>query len=347
MNTEDKININDKLVMSIGVVFFGIVIPNATGLIEHSVTTLYKLVTSYLYFIFVAFVIWYGNRFLFFKVQEKYEGFHKPWVKIMFLVLSNVFYTAPVTAVLISLYYILFKGSPVDYKKIEINVFVCVVCVIFVSQVYEAIFLAKKTESERIKSEQLERAKAEAQLEALKNQIDPHFMYNALNSLAYLIDNSPADAKRFVESLAEIYRYILGNKERTLVLLEDELLFLRKYLSLLDIRFSSSLKVDFENINMRAGEFLIPPNSLFIAVENVVKHNELSRQSPVRVDFFLEDNRLIVENRVHKKKSGQFSSKVGLKNLDERFKLIVGEGIKTILEDGIFRLQMPMLRLNN
>lgn len=344
INTE---GVNDGFVMTIGIVFFGIVIPNATGLIEHAAAPLPKIVFTYLYFIFTAFVIWYGNRYIFFALQQKYGNISKPGLKIIFLLLANTFYTTLVTVLLIGGSFYIFQDGAVNWKKIEINIFVCAVCVIFVTQMYEAIFMAKQKETEQIKKEQMERAKAEAELEALKNQIDPHFIYNALNSLSYLIDSSPKDAKLFVESLAGVYRYILGNKDKTLVLLEDEILFLKKYISLLDIRFADALSVNFNPGTRLPNNYLIPPNSIFIAVENAVKHNELSTSTPLMVNIELKDNSIYVSNIINPKTSAQFSSKVGLKNLDERFKLIVGEGISAIAEEGRFVLGLPMLKLQN
>src|SRR6188768_1758333 len=97
--------------------------------------------------------------------------------------------------------------------------------------------MLKEQENEQVKSAELQRAKAEAELAALKNQIDPHFMFNSLNTLTYLIKSDPVKAFDFTENLAEVYRYILSQKDQSLVLLEDELLFTRQYTDLLHLRF--------------------------------------------------------------------------------------------------------------
>jgi LytS/YehU family sensor histidine kinase len=101
----------------------------------------------------------------------------------------------------------------------------------------------KETESEMLKNEQLERAKAEAELEALKNQIDPHFIFNSLNTLSHLIEEKPVKAKQFNDNLADVYRYILQNKARDLVLLREEMIFLENYFSLLKIRFDKAVEL--------------------------------------------------------------------------------------------------------
>ncbi|MEO1049897.1 MAG: histidine kinase [Bacteroidota bacterium] len=341
----DKIEVNDKLVRIIGIQLFGIVIPNATGLVDNADRSVTFLMLTYAFFILIAFSIWQGNRYLLFKLQERVDWFNYPGQKVVMLLTMNIFYTAPLTVGMLLIWYYL-AGKPADWEVIKITAIVCVVCVVFVTHVYETVFLIKQRESDKIKGEQLERAKVQAELEALKNQIDPHFMFNSLNSLSYLIDENPEKAKEFTESLAEVYRYILSNKDQKLVLLEDEISFLKKYISLLKLRFDRALKVNFHLPTAEQADFLIPPISIFIAVENVVKHNEISRKTPLSVDINQEGNGLTVSNRIIRKKNVKHSSKIGLKNLDERFKILTGQGIDASPVDGYFKLHMPLLKLN-
>ena len=342
---DEKVIINDKLVRIIGIQFFGIVIPNATGLITNNDRSITYLMLNYGYFMLIAFLIWQGNRFILFKLESKYDWFINPAQKVIFLVGANIFYTGPlVTGMLLLWYY--FTGNPVSWEVIKITSVVCIVCVIFISQVYETVFLIKQRESDIVKSTKLESARVQAQLEALKNQIDPHFMFNSLNSLTHLIDKDTSLAKEFTKSLSEVYRYILSNKDQKLVILEDELLFLNKYISLLKLRFNDSLEVK-TNINDSVkNNFLIPPISIFFALENVVKHNEISSRYPMQVDILQDTENLWVSNKIKKKKTLQHSSKIGLKNLDERFKIIVGRGVSTSIEDEHFKLQLPLLPIS-
>lgn len=343
---EDKINVNDTLVRIIGIQLFGIVIPNATGLITSHNYSLSELLVIYGYFILIAFLIWQGNRYLLFRLQETANWFNQPGKKVLFLLAANVLYTAPLVVSMLSFWYWV-NDMSVNWTVVRITTMVCVVCVIFVTHVYETVFLIKQRESDLVKGEQLERAKVQAELEALKNQIDPHFMFNSLNSLSYLIEHHPGNAKLFSESLAEVYRYILSSKDQKLVLLEDELIFLREYISLLKLRFDKALQVMFEIREEAKTKFLIPPISIFIALENVVKHNEISKRRPLRVEIKQVDNSLWMVNDIRHKKNKPSSTKIGLNNLDERFKIIVGEGIDKVVDDEKFRLGLPMLELTN
>ncbi|MDN5215906.1 sensor histidine kinase [Fulvivirgaceae bacterium BMA12] len=342
----DKIKINDVVIRIIGIQFFGIVIPNATGLFDNTDKSITHIMLAYGFFMLIAFLIWQGNRFFLFRLQEKFDWFIHPIQKVVVLLAMNVFYTAPLVICMLYLWYKM-NSLPVDWVVIQITTVVCVICVIFITHVYETVFLIKQRENDIVKGEQLERAKAQAELEALKNQIDPHFMFNSLNSLSYLIEHNTSEAKKFTESLAEVYRYILSNKDQTLVILEDELTFLDKYIAMLDLRFKAALQVDFSFQDTVKSEFLIPPISIFIAVENAVKHNEISKTKPLVVEVKQFGDWLSISNKKVRKKSLLHSSKIGLKNLDERFKIIVGKGIKISNTERWFELQLPMLKLHS
>jgi len=343
---EPKISINDKVIRIIGVQFFGIVIPNATGLVNNHQRSVMSLMFTYGYFILIAFLIWQGNRYFLFRLQEKFNWFIHPLQKVVVLLAMNVLYTAPLVIFMLFMWYE-FNSMEVNWPVVQVTTLVCVVCVIFITHVYETVFLIKQRENDIVKSEQLERAKAQAELEALKNQIDPHFMFNSLNSLSYLIDNNQAKAKEFTQSLADVYRYILSNKDQTLVLLEDELNFLDKYIALLNLRFEKALQFDFNLGENTKNDYLIPPISIFIAVENVVKHNEISLVKPLTVKINCQNQWLTICNQKLKKNSLIHSSKIGLKNLDERFKIIIGRGIEVINETKTFELKLPLLKIND
>lgn len=341
----DKIDINDKLVRLIGIQFFGIVIPNATGLVTHEDRSILFIFGAYLYFMLISFLIWQGNRFILFKLEEKYNWFINPAQKVVMILGGNVFYTAPLVIGMLSIWYHM-VGQPANWSVMQTTAIVCVICVIFITHAYETTILIKQRASDIVKGEKMDKARIQAQLEALKNQIDPHFMFNSLNSLSHLIDVSPQKAKAFTSSLAEVYRYILSNKDQRLVMLEDEMLFLNKYLELLQLRFGTHLHVVFDLDKEAETRFLIPPISIFMAIENVVKHNEISQRLPMEVEISQRQQHLSISNSLQRKLSKPHSSKIGLKNLDERFKIIVGKGIETTIDNKQFNLKLPLLTLN-
>jgi LytS/YehU family sensor histidine kinase len=141
----------------------------------------------------------------------------------------------------------------IKWNVILVVALVNVICVLFVTHVYETVFMVKEQQNEQIRNSELERAKAEAELAALKNQVDPHFMFNSLNTLTHLINVDAPRALEFTENLAEVYRYILSQKDQTLVLLDDELDFTHKYTDLLHLRFGEALIIK-KRFNGTAGK---------------------------------------------------------------------------------------------
>jgi len=342
----EKIKVDDKLVRIIGIPFFGLVIPNATGLVNWAESSYVFNVFSHLYFIFIAAVIWEGNRFLLFRNYQTI--FESPSIlkKYVLILGLNVFYTLPVSIILLFLWKWLTHLPHIRTEIILVTSMIIIICVIFISNMYEKVLLVKHTETEKLRSAQLEKAKIQAELEALKNQIDPHFMFNALNAISYLIDKDTLQAQKFIDNLAEVYRYILKSKDKDLVLLEDELVFVNAYAELIRLRYNESFHLHMELDAGRSMNFLVPPISIMVAIENVVKHNEMSEKHRMTLRIKQDEDSLVISNVIKLKKQVTNSTKTGLKNLNERFEKLVGRSILINDSEGIFRLQLPLLKLN-
>jgi len=341
------VKLNDVAIRLAGIPFFGVSIPNLTGLFGTYGYGDFYYWLGYLYFILLAALIWQGNRYLLFRTRQRLTWFDRPVEKIVLLVVNNIFYTVPLTAVMLWGWYHWADFSAANWKVIQTVCLINVICVLFVTHVYETIFLVKEKESELVKNEQLQRARAEAELAALKSQIDPHFIFNSMNTLSYLIGTDPKKAVLFTENLAEVYRYMLMQKEQSLVLLEDELAFTYKYTDLLRLRFGRALIINRQFPGDAGKSYLIPPTSVFVMFENAVKHNEISERNPLYIDMDVHDGNLTIVNAIRKKQLHQPSSQIGLKNLEERFKLVTGKGISAKIENNKFIVSMPLVALMN
>lgn len=342
----DSIRLNDIGFRLILIPFFGILLPLVTGLVDHSRYSLWQVKLSYLYTIGISFVIWHGNRFLLFTLRSYFDWFNKPLRKIAALILAISFYTIPVSVLMLVGWYHLFAQGNVNWDMVGINALIIMVVVLFIVHVYETVFLVKEAETEKVQRAQTEKAKAEAELEALKNQIDPHFIFNSLNTLSHLIEEKPLKAKLFNDSLADVYRYILQNKARDLVLLREEMEFLQNYFSLLKIRFEKA-------VQMKAGvpahamdQYLIPPISLQVLAENAIKHNEFSEATPLVLEIDMKNEELVVRNRVRKKTVRKASSRIGLQNLRERYKLTTSKEVIIREEENSFIVNLPVLKIS-
>jgi sensor histidine kinase YesM len=348
INKSREIKLNDNLIRLIGIPFFGVVIPNVSGLFGplNYKDALYWF--GYVFFILLAAMIWQGNRYLLFRTRQRFTWFDKPIEKLILLLINNIFYTSPLTVSWLCIWYRIAGFEKTDWHAIILVVLINIICVLFITHVYETVFMVKEQQSEQLRNAELSRLKAEAELSALKNQVDPHFMFNSLNSLSYLISKDPQLASLFTDNLAEVFRYILSQKDQTMVLLEDELEFTHKYTELLHLRFGKAL--NFKRLFNGALEkaYLIPPTSVFVALENAVKHNEISEEFPLQIDIDLKDDHLVIQNKIRPKRNLEHSSKIGLKNLDSRFFILTGKNITSKkVETGIFQVELPLIPLKS
>ncbi len=341
----DAVRLNDIGFRLILIPAFGIVIPLVTGMMEDARFSLWQQKLSFLYTIGISFVIWQGNRFLLFTLRSYFDWFNKPLRKIIALLLTIPFYTVPVSVLLLVVWYRIFRNGQTDWNTVGLTTLIILIAVLFIVHVYETVFLVKEAESEKVMLAQTEKARAEAELEALKNQIDPHFMFNSLNTLSHLIEEDPQKARRFNDLLADVYRYILQNKARDLVLVREEIGFLNDYFSLLKIRFEEAVQLRMDIPDEELDQYLVPPISLQVLAENAIKHNEFNDVQPLIIDIRLRGDELVVHNNLQRKILRRRSSGVGLQNLEERYQLTTRKSITIRQDTGDFTVCLPVLKI--
>lgn len=182
-----------------------------------------------------------------------------------------------------------------------------------------------------------------AKYAALQSQLNPHFLFNSLNTLIAEIEYNPSNAVGFTRNLSDVYRYVLQCQERPLVTISDELDFIRSYLFLHEVRLGNCINCDI-NIEDNYMDALIPPLTLQLLFENVIKHNSISTAKPMKISVLIEVvgdlSYLVVVNDVNKKIS-ETSSGIGLKNLSERCKLMLGRDI-VLTNDDKFTVKIPL-----
>ena len=221
---------------------------------------------------------------------------------------------------------------------------VIMVLAVFITNIYEVISLNNEKEITLSRVEQLNISKAQAELEALKNQLDPHFIFNSLNALSFLITNEPASAALFNETLAKVYRYILTNKDNDLVFLKEEIEFISNYFYLMSIRFRDAINLEIEISDVSADEYLIPPISLQALVENAIKHNEFSDSMPMIIYIMVTPGGVLVKNSMKPKATLQPGQKSGLVNLGHRFQLITKRNVIIENKNNTFSVRLPILK---
>jgi two-component system, LytTR family, sensor kinase len=323
----------------------GIAIPNLAGVISNKLYSAWELLLSYAFFIAVAILIWKGNVRLLYYIRkynvELYDDYFR--IVITYLV-TNILYSFFVSTIALYGWNWLSRERGLSHASIFLASVFVVISIVFINNLFEIILLRKEMEYNRMRAQKMEVAKVEAELEALKSQIDPHFIFNSLNTLSYLITREPASAKLYNDTLAKVYRYILSNKEKDLVLLKEELEFISNYFYLLKIRFSEAVNMVIEILDLNSEDYLIPPISLQTLVENAIKHNEFSEVHPLDIKIAISSNYVVIRNPVRPKEISSPSNKIGLNNLDNRYKLITRRNIVIENNFKFFTVRLPILK---
>jgi LytS/YehU family sensor histidine kinase len=192
------------------------------------------------------------------------------------------------------------------------------------------------------KNEELKRENLLAKYEALKNQVNPHFLFNSLNTLSGVVEQKPEMATEFIKKLSDIYRYVLEQNDKELVSIHDELKFVEDYIFLSQMRFGKGLI--FNSHIMKDQNFHVAPLAIQMLVENAIKHNIILDDMPLKIEMESENGFVIVRNNLQKKKtiiSGK--EPLGLENLIKRYAYLSGEPVEVIESDGKFIIKLPII----
>ncbi|MCL6217274.1 2TM domain-containing protein [Zunongwangia pacifica] len=211
-----------------------------------------------------------------------------------------------------------------------------------ISLFFHLVYFFKASQEERVKEQKIIAGTATSRFDALKNQLDPHFLFNSLNVLSSLIDEDPEMAQKFTGSLSKVYRYVLEQKSKELVTVEEELKFAKVYMNLLKMRFEDSIIYNFpkELINPEAK---VVPLSLQLLLENTVKHNKITPESPLVITIYEADKMLVVKNNLQPKEILKNGSGVGLVNIKERYNLLTKRTMEIIKTEDEFMVRLPLL----
>ncbi len=179
------------------------------------------------------------------------------------------------------------------------------------------------------------------QNETLKNQVNPHFLFNSLNTLSSLISTHPETADRFISSLSSIYRYILENSQKDVVPLKSELAFITDYFDLHKVRDGEKIKLKIDTPG--ADKYAILPVSLQILIENAIKHNKATSENPLEISIFIEGQMIVVKNNLQRMATEISSTGIGLRNLSERIRLTSGRNLIVEKINDYFIVKLPLL----
>ena len=200
----------------------------------------------------------------------------------------------------------------------------------------------KRASRKEVVEQKLIAKSANAQFESLKNQLDPHFLFNSLNVLSSLIDENPNQAQRFTASMSKIYRYVLEQKDKELVTVEEEIEFAKIYCDLLKTRFEDSVNFEFKVKDIDLKSFVVPL-SLQLLLENCIKHNFATSSKPLNITIYSENGYLFIENNLQEREQVKDSAGIGLSNIVQRYSLLTKTNVFIEKSNEFFRVKIPIL----
>lgn len=279
-----------------------------------------------------------------FYIRARFPHYHQSLLRACILISSYVIITTLAMYLVFHTYeYLRFYDFTVDKTKLKWAMIIGVLFNVFYFVIFESFYIEKRWGDDVREKEALRQANLVSQFESLKAQVNPHFLFNCLNSLSSLITQDPNKAENFVDEMSNVYRYLLRNNEQGLVTIETEIQYIRSYFHLQKTRFGDAIALSID-IDDECWESLIPPLTLQMLLENAIKHNVLRKATPLRIEITGKDGFLSVRNNVQLK-SKQFiiSTKIGLANIASKYKLLNKSDILIYNDGNQFEVGLPLI----
>ncbi|MDX2000934.1 MAG: histidine kinase [Chitinophagales bacterium] len=343
-SSKHTLGFNDVAVRIIGIPIIAFITPFIfydLGLHDGMAKILASFSVSSIY----TLIYWHEVRFLLIFSRKKYPGILQERKRIIIQSVL-ILVVAATTSTLLSPIACFIKNGPDNFKPIYLiaDYAAALMNSALVVSVYEAAYFFQRYRHSSLEAEQLRREIVQSQLETLKSQVNPHFLFNSLNTLVSIIPDNPDVAVDFVRNMSKVYRYILEIKDKELITLEEELEFLKSYIFLQKIRFGENLQIDL-NIPSQLLKTEVVPLSLQLLLENAIKHNIVSAEKPLYLQLeTIKDAHLSVRNNLQLRQQVQDSTGTGLKNISNRYAFATGRQIEKIVTATHFIVILPLIK---
>lgn len=306
----------------------------------------YYIAFTWVFFLLVS--LWLGNR-LINKYLNRFFNWRKYNIWRFFL---QLFLLIIYALLIINISYLLFKNlftnqPPTPSQVFTTNVFGALILLPIIS-IYFGIYFLRAWIKANLESEKMKKENAKAELKALKNHLDPHFLFNNLNVLSALIEIDTEASQAFLDKFAEVYRTMLNIENQELVSLKEELEFLDAYCYLLKIRFENNILIKI-NIPEALKTKSLPPLSLQMLIENAIKHNLLTQKKPLIVTITSEEKKYLTVQNNFQAKTIQMKTKSGsgLHNIQSRYAFFTKRKVEIEQTELFFTVRIPLLSLKN
>ncbi|MBA4153979.1 2TM domain-containing protein [Flavobacterium sp.] len=304
-----------------------------------------KLAMSFGFTMLYGYSLYYANAILFMQLDTFFKEERFTRKRLFIGAFASFIISIFVIFLLRILEDVLIEGKSMQTflaTEKPANYLVAIVITFFVTLGIHAFYFYKAYQENKVKEQKVIAGTASAQFESLKNQIDPHFLFNSLNVLSSLIEENPENAQKFTTSLSKIYRYVLEQKDKELVPVAEELAFAKTYMNLLKMRFENSITFELPD-GFNNEEAKVVPLSLQLLLENCIKHNVVSESKPLHIKIYIENNQLVVENNLQKKEVLSDRKGVGLQNIVNRYAILTQRKVLVEETEKSFKILVPIL----
>jgi two-component system LytT family sensor kinase len=278
------------------------------------------------------------------KFQQALPVLRQTVKRVTLIVLSHIVITIVTFGIAYKIYdSVSLFGFTTDWQQMSLSIWLVIGMTMLSDTLYESEFIYKKYKDSIVEKETMQQLSIQQEFDTLKNQVNPHFLFNCFNTLSSLISEDKIQAENFLNELSKVYRYLLRNNEDSLSTLHDELNFIQSYYRLLKTRHGEAIQLQVE-VDRKYYKYLLPSLSLQLLVENAVKHNVVSKSQPLVIDIFsMEGNKLAVNNNLQPKKIKMPSNKIGLANIQSKYELLKQSGYEVLKDTRNFTVVLPLI----
>ncbi|KAB2871796.1 MAG: hypothetical protein F9K37_02270 [Bacteroidales bacterium] len=291
----------------------------------------------------IGFSLWKGNQFIGFIGDMYFPWEKNPKRTLLVNSISSITFTI-IDIFAVNYLYLRFVFNVDIFDNPSRWIWQMVITLLISLLITISFYLAYFFKWWRIATVNEEKLKQEAiqlRYDALKSQVNPHFLFNSLSVLSSLVDTDTAKAKQFIQQFSDIYRYVLDQKDKELVALDEEIRFVKSYINLHEMRHDESLKISIDIDNLSG--FIIPL-SLQTLLENCFKHNIISEEKPLSVKLWRENNYIIVQNNLQKRRVIQDSNGIGLETISKRYEYISQHPMEIVQDESHFTVKVPIIK---
>jgi two-component system LytT family sensor kinase len=234
-------------------------------------------------------------------------------------------------------------GYNITFEDVKLGLVVGFCINLIFETLYETDYILGKFKESVEEKEAMQQMAMQQEFDTLKSQVNPHFLFNCFNTLSSLISEDKVKAEAFLNELSKVYRYLLQSNDDGLTTLQNEIQFVHSYYKLLQTRHGNAVQLNLE-IDKRYDTYLLPSLSLQLLIENVVKHNVVSKSVPLEIDIFtIAGNKLVINNNLMRRMVNAPSNKVGLENIKAKYVLLQQTGFEVMEDERNFTVILPLI----